>query len=117
MVYSECQFVGIRAQFQFYFKQKLKLSAQELAVGLNKLRNYAHNFTLSVDESKAWGVPTFSMDCQMRRCGGSRWTTTKIKITSSPKKKGTDYFTKNFQVKENKTKMRIIYPRFFHLLF
>ena len=28
-----------------------------------------------------------------------------------------DYFTENFQVKENKTKMRNIYPRFFHLLF
>ena len=30
---------------------------------------------------------------------------------------GSDYFTENFQVKENKTKMRNIYPRFFHLLF
>ena len=30
---------------------------------------------------------------------------------------GSDYFTKNFQVKENKTKMRNIYLRFFHLLF
>ena len=30
---------------------------------------------------------------------------------------GSDYFTENFQVKENKTKMRNIHPRFFHLLF
>ena len=30
---------------------------------------------------------------------------------------GSDYFTENFQVKENKTKMRNIYPHFFHLLF
>ena len=30
---------------------------------------------------------------------------------------GSDYFTKNFQVKENKTKMRNIYLHFFHLLF
>ena len=28
----------------------------------------------------------------------------------------TDYFTENFQVKENKTKMRNIHPRFFHLV-
>ena len=33
------------------------------------------------------------------------------------KNKGSDYFTENFQVKENKTKMRNIHPRFFHLLF
>ena len=32
-------------------------------------------------------------------------------------REGSDYFTKNFQVKENKTKMRNIHPRFFHLLF
>ena len=30
---------------------------------------------------------------------------------------GIDYFTENFQVKENKTTMRNIHPRFFHLLF
>ena len=30
---------------------------------------------------------------------------------------GSDYFTQNFEVKENKTKMRIIHPHFFHLLF
>ena len=30
---------------------------------------------------------------------------------------GSDYFTENFQIKENKTKMRNIQPRFFHLLF
>ena len=30
---------------------------------------------------------------------------------------GSDYFTENFQVKENKTKMRNIHPRFFQLLF
>ena len=30
---------------------------------------------------------------------------------------GSDYFTENFQVKENKTKMRNIHQRFFHLLF
>ena len=30
---------------------------------------------------------------------------------------GSDYFTENFQVKENKTKMRNIHPRFFRLLF
>ena len=30
---------------------------------------------------------------------------------------GSDYFTKNFQVKENKAKMRNIHPRFFYLLF
>ena len=30
---------------------------------------------------------------------------------------GSDYFTENFQVKENKRKMRNIHPRFFHLLF
>ena len=30
---------------------------------------------------------------------------------------GSDYFTENFQVKENKTKMRNIHPRIFHLLF
>ena len=30
---------------------------------------------------------------------------------------GSDYFTENFQVKENKTKLRNIHPRFFHLLF
>ena len=28
-----------------------------------------------------------------------------------------DYFTENFQVKENKTKIKNIHPRFFHLLF
>ena len=27
------------------------------------------------------------------------------------------YFTENFEVKENKTKLRNIHPRFFHLLF
>ena len=32
-------------------------------------------------------------------------------------KEGSDYFTENFQVKENKTKMRNIHPRFFQLLF
>ena len=31
--------------------------------------------------------------------------------------KGSDYFTENLQVKDNKTKMRNIHPRFFHLLF
>ena len=30
---------------------------------------------------------------------------------------GSDYFNENFQVKENKTKMRNIHPRFFYLLF
>ena len=30
---------------------------------------------------------------------------------------GSDCFTENFQVKENKTKMRNTHPRFFHLLF
>ena len=30
---------------------------------------------------------------------------------------GSDYFTENFQVKENKTKMRNIHPQFFHSLF
>ena len=30
---------------------------------------------------------------------------------------GSDYFTENFQLKENKTRMRNIHPRFFHLLF
>ena len=30
---------------------------------------------------------------------------------------GSDYFTENFQVKENKTKMRNIHTRFFQLLF
>ena len=30
---------------------------------------------------------------------------------------GSDYFIENFQVKESKTKMRNIHPRFFHLLF
>ena len=30
---------------------------------------------------------------------------------------GTDCFTENFQVKENKTKMRNIHPRIFDLLF
>ena len=30
---------------------------------------------------------------------------------------GSDYFTENFQLRENKTKMRNIHPRFFHLLF
>ena len=30
---------------------------------------------------------------------------------------GRDYFTESFQVKENKTKMRNIHPRIFHLLF
>ena len=30
---------------------------------------------------------------------------------------GSDYFTENFQVKENKRKMRNIHPHFFHLLF
>ena len=30
---------------------------------------------------------------------------------------GSNYFTENFQVKENKTKMRNIHLRFFHLLF
>ena len=30
---------------------------------------------------------------------------------------GCDYFTENFQVQENKMKMRNIHPRFFHLLF
>ena len=30
---------------------------------------------------------------------------------------GSDYFTENFQVKEKKTKMRNIHPRFFYLLF
>ena len=30
---------------------------------------------------------------------------------------GSDYFTENFQIKENRTKMRNIHPRFFHLLF
>ena len=33
------------------------------------------------------------------------------------KEKGSDYFTENFQVKENKTKMRNIHPRFFQLVF
>ena len=33
------------------------------------------------------------------------------------KRKGSDYFTENLQVKENKTRMRNIHPRFFHLLF
>ena len=33
------------------------------------------------------------------------------------KKFGSDYFTENFQVKENKTKMRNIHPHFFRLLF
>ena len=28
-----------------------------------------------------------------------------------------DNFTENFQLKKNKTKMRNIHPRFFHLLF
>ena len=32
-------------------------------------------------------------------------------------REGNDYFTENFQVKENKMKMRNIHPRFFHLLF
>ena len=32
-------------------------------------------------------------------------------------REGSDYFTENFQVKENKTKMRNIHLRFFHLLF
>ena len=31
--------------------------------------------------------------------------------------KGSDYFTENFQLRENKTRMRNIHPRFFHLLF
>ena len=31
--------------------------------------------------------------------------------------KGSDYFTENFQVKENKTRIRNIHSRFFHLLF
>ena len=30
---------------------------------------------------------------------------------------GSDYFTENFQVKENKTKMKNIHPRYLHLLF
>ena len=30
---------------------------------------------------------------------------------------GSDYFTENFQLKENKTRMRNIHPCFFHLLF
>ena len=30
---------------------------------------------------------------------------------------GSDYFTENFQLRENKTRMRNIHPRFFHLLF
>ena len=30
---------------------------------------------------------------------------------------GSDYFTENFQAKENKTKLKNIYRRFFHLLF
>ena len=30
---------------------------------------------------------------------------------------GSDYFTENFQLRENKTKMRNIHPHFFHLLF
>ena len=30
---------------------------------------------------------------------------------------GGDYFTENFQLRENKTRMRNIHPRFFHLLF
>ena len=37
--------------------------------------------------------------------------------TDSAKSKSSDYFTANFQVKENKTKMRNIHPRFFHSLF
>ena len=32
-------------------------------------------------------------------------------------REGSDYFTENFQVKEDKTKMRNIHPRFFYLLF
>ena len=30
---------------------------------------------------------------------------------------GSDYFTENFQVKINNTKMKNVHPRFFHLLF
>ena len=30
---------------------------------------------------------------------------------------GSDYFTENFQVQENKTKMKNTHPRFFHFLF
>ena len=30
---------------------------------------------------------------------------------------GSDYFTENFQLKGNKTRMRNIHSRFFHLLF
>ena len=30
---------------------------------------------------------------------------------------GSDYFTENFQLKENKTRMRNNHPRFFHLVF
>ena len=41
----------------------------------------------------------------------------KIDFTTATKKIGSDYFTENFQVKENKTKMRNIHPRFFQLLF
>ena len=36
------------------------------------------------------------------------------KILQDINHKGSDYFTENFQVKENKTKMRNIHPRFFH---
>ena len=29
---------------------------------------------------------------------------------------GSDYFTENFQIKENNTKIRNVHPRFFYLL-
>ena len=40
-----------------------------------------------------------------------------VVIYRHPKQKGSDYFTENFQLRENKTRMRNIHPRFFHLLF
>ena len=40
-----------------------------------------------------------------------------ISDLTNEKKLGSDYFTENFQLKENKTRMRNIHPHFFHLLF
>ena len=51
------------------------------------------------------------------RGGGRRGPGPPIEMLPLPMIKGSDYFTENFQVKENKTKMRNIHPHLFHLLF
>ena len=61
-------------------------------------------------------------------CVVDRWQLDSKVVLLSPgqarlvnKMLGSDYFTKNFQVKENKMKIfklkKSIHPRFFHLLF